>query len=48
VVVFTAEACYRIGEPIEATINGRLRTIYPLTEHRDFEAVRKSVRYDLP
>jgi len=48
VVVFTADACYRIGEPIERTINGRLRTIYPLTEHRDFEAVRKSVRYDLP
>jgi len=48
VVVFTADGCYRIGEPIETTINGRLRTIYPLTEHRDLEAVRKSVRYDLP
>jgi hypothetical protein len=29
-------------------VTGRLRTLYPLTEHKDFEAVRKSVRYDLP
>jgi hypothetical protein len=48
VVVFTADGCYRVGDPVETTINGRLRTIYPLTEHRDLEAVRKSVRYDLP
>jgi hypothetical protein len=46
--VFTAEAAYRIGEPVERTIAGRLRTLYPLTEHKDFEAVRKSVHYDLP
>jgi hypothetical protein len=48
VTVFTADAAYRIGEPVERTIAGRLRTLYPLTEHRDFEAVRKSVHYDLP
>jgi hypothetical protein len=47
VVVFTENACYRIGEPVERTIQGRLRTLYPLTEHRDLEVVRKSVRYDL-
>jgi hypothetical protein len=29
------------------TFQGRLRTLYPLTEHRDLEVVRKSVRYDL-
>jgi hypothetical protein len=46
--VFTRDGCYRIGEPVERTIHGRLRTIYPLTEHSDFEAVRRSVRYDLP
>jgi hypothetical protein len=48
VAVFTQDGCYRIGEPVERTINGRLRTVYPLTEHRDLEAVRKSVRYELP
>ena len=48
VVVFTASAVYRIGEPVERTIAGRLRTLYPLSEHKDFEAVRKSVEYDLP
>lgn len=48
VVVFTGSAVYRIGEPVETTIAGRLRTLYPLTEHNDLEAVRKSVDYDLP
>lgn len=48
VVVYTAAACYRIGVPVERTIAGHLRTLYPLTEHRDLEAVRKSVSYDLP
>jgi hypothetical protein len=48
VTVFTADAAYRIGPPVERTIAGRLRTLYPLIEHKDFEAVRKSVRYDLP
>jgi hypothetical protein len=48
VTVFTADAAYRIGSPVERTIAGRLRTLYPLTEHKDFEAVRKSVHYDLP
>ena len=46
--VFTADAAYRIGHPEERTIAGRLRTLYPLTEHKDFEAIRKSVHYDLP
>jgi hypothetical protein len=48
VVVLTEMASYRIGEPTERTIAGRLRTLYPLTEHRDLEAIRKSVHYDLP
>ncbi len=48
VVVYTAAAVYRIGEPVERTIAGRLRTLYPLTEHTDLEAVRKSVQYDMP
>lgn len=48
VVVITQSACYRIGNPVERTIGGRLRTLYPLTEHRDLEAIRRSVHYNLP
>jgi hypothetical protein len=48
VTVFTAEAAYRIGSPVERTIAGRLRTLYPLTGHKDLEAIRKSVHYELP
>ena len=48
VTVFTPDAAYRIGHPEERTIAGRLRTLYPLSEHKDFEAIRKSVHYDLP
>lgn len=48
VTVLTAGAAYRIGEPVERTVAGCLRTLYPLTIHADAEAVRKSVRYDLP
>jgi hypothetical protein len=48
VAVFTQDACYRLGEPVERTISGRLRTLYPLREHNDLEVVRKSVRYELP
>lgn len=48
VAVFTQDGCYRLGEPVERTINGRLRTVYPLKAHVDLEAVRRSVRYELP
>ncbi len=48
VAVFTQDGAYRIGEVVERTIAGRLRTLYPLTTHADFEAIRKSVHYDLP
>jgi hypothetical protein len=47
-VLITADACYRVGEPVEQTIAGHLRTLYPLTEHKDFEAFRRPVRYELP
>lgn len=48
VVLFTQTACYRIGDPVEQTVAGRLRTLYPLHEHRDLEAIRKSLHYDIP
>jgi hypothetical protein len=46
--VITPDTCFRIGEPQEKTIAGRLRYLYPLTEHTDFEAIRRSVHYELP
>jgi len=48
VVVYTADTCYRIGDPVERVVAGNVRTLYPLTEHIDLEVVRKSVKYDLP
>jgi hypothetical protein len=48
VAVYTQEACYRIGEPVERAIAGKLRTLYPLTKHTDLEVIRKSVHYDMP
>jgi hypothetical protein len=47
-VVFAGEKCYRVGTIVERTIGGQLRTLYPLTEHRDLEVVRRAVRYDMP
>ena len=47
-VVDTGETWYRLAEPIERTVEGRLRTLYPLTEHRDLEVARRRVHYELP
>ena len=48
-VVLTAEGtAYRVGVIEQRTIAGRLRTLYPLTEHKDLEAFRRFVRYELP
>ena len=47
-VVITADSIYRVGTIVERTIRGRLRTLYPLTEHKDFETFRRTVRYELP
>lgn len=48
VTVLTPDAAYRIGEPVERVVAGRLRTLYPLTTHADLEAIRKAVHYELP
>ena len=48
VAVFTDDGCYRVGDPVEQTVGGRLRTLYPLSAHNDLEAIRRSVRYQLP
>jgi hypothetical protein len=47
-VLLTDGPSYRVGTIVERTMHGRLRTLYPLTEHKDFEAFRRTVRYDLP
>ncbi len=47
-VVMSGEKCYRVGTIEERTIGGRLRTLYPLTEHRDLEVFRRSVYYEIP
>jgi hypothetical protein len=47
-VVLGGDRNYRVGVIEKRTIAGRLRTLYPLTEHKDAEAFRRAVRYDLP
>jgi hypothetical protein len=47
-VVVTDGPTYRIGDVVERTIEGRLRTLYPLVEHKDLEAFRRTVHYSLP
>ena len=48
VAVFTPDGCYRLGDPVERTVAGRLRYLYPLSAHADLEAIRRSVRYERP
>jgi hypothetical protein len=48
VFVITPDLWYRIGTPTEMTLPAGLRTLYPLTEIRDLEVVRRSVEYVLP
>jgi len=38
----------RVGDAVERTLPGGLRTLYPLVEMRDVEVFRRVVRYDLP
>ena len=47
-ILLTDGPAYRVGESSERTIAGRLRTLYPITEHKDLEAFRRAVRYDRP
>jgi hypothetical protein len=47
-VLLTDGPSYRVGPIVERTIHGRLRTLYPLTEHKDLESFRRTVRYDMP
>jgi len=47
-VVDTGDKWFRVTSIEERTIGPWLRTLYRLTEHKDHEVFRRSVRYDLP
>jgi hypothetical protein len=48
VFVITDEGWFRLGPPADRDTPLGLRTLYPLTEVRDQEALRKSVHYQFP
>ncbi len=48
VFVIADEGWFRLGPPVERDTPRGLRTLYPLTEVRDQEVLRKSVRYQFP
>lgn len=48
VFVITSEKWYRLDEPVERETPAGLRTLYPLNELRDHEALRRGVRYEMP
>jgi len=47
-IVQSGESWFRVGQIEERTIDGYLRTLYPLNAVRDHEAVRRMVRYEIP
>jgi hypothetical protein len=46
--VITSDGWYVLGEPFDRPMANGLRTVYPLTEHRTLDVLRKGVTYDLP
>ncbi len=48
VLLTSGGAAYRVGAVEDRTIAGRLRTLYGVTVHKDLEAFRRVVRYELP
>jgi hypothetical protein len=47
-VVLSERGAFRILAEEDRTIDGRLRRLYSLAEHKDLEAIRRSVRYEFP
>jgi hypothetical protein len=47
-IVVTDDKWFKLGAPIEREMPGGLRTLYPLTELRHHEVLRRAVRYTLP
>lgn len=46
--VITDDKWFTLGEPFDLQLPQGLRTIYPLTEQKVNEVLRRGVRYDLP
>jgi hypothetical protein len=46
--VITSDGWYVLGEPFDRPMANGLRTVYPLTEHRTLDVLRKGVTYELP
>jgi hypothetical protein len=47
-IVMTSGDWYKLGTPVDRRINGRLRTLYPLTKMEAVEVVRRGIMYELP
>jgi hypothetical protein len=46
--VVTSDKWYTLGEPFDLQLPQGLRTVYPLTEQRVTEVLRRGVQYELP
>jgi hypothetical protein len=46
--VMTSDGWYVLGDPFDRPMANGLRTVYPLTEHRTLDVLRKGVTYELP
>ena len=46
--VITTDGWFVLGEPYDRPMPNGLRTVYPLTEHKTLEVLRKGVHYELP
>lgn len=46
--VMTSDGWYVLGEPFDRPMANGLRTVYPLTEHKTLDVLRKGVSYELP
>jgi hypothetical protein len=46
--VMTSDGWFVLGEPYDRPMPNGLRTVYPLTEHKTLDVLRKGVTYELP
>lgn len=46
--VITSDGWYVLGEPYDRPTANGLRTVYPLTEHKTLDVLRRGVSYELP
>jgi hypothetical protein len=47
-IILSSADWYRLGVSVETEMNGRLRTLYPLTRLETPEVVRRGIQYELP